>query len=202
MKHKITKRKFYNKWDYKISLHGKELRFLRYFPLQKLPDLSEDQGLIVKIYNFLSNLKTDAYAKRIERNTLDIYVNDKDLYDLIRTEFSSVVRLTCSPDANLLNRSGKTIMANKFPYDRYRYKVYLKPHRLIDSDDRKQYLDWLESQIPRVCITESVKKWFHRTSWNWDRRYMYVEDDATLLILKMKCADALGSIYTYELIDK
>lgn len=202
MKHKITKRKFYNKWDYKISLQGKEVSYLRYFPVQKLPDLSEDQGLVVKLYNFLSNLKADTYAKRIERNTLDLYVNDRDLYDSICKEFSDVVRFTFSPDPSLLGQSGKIIMSNKLPYDRYRYKVYLKPHRLCDSEERRQYLDWLESQIPRVSITENVKTWFHKTNWNWDRRYMYVEDDATLLILKMRCSDALGSIYTYKLIDK
>jgi len=40
------------------------------------------------------------------------------------------------------------------------------------------------------------------TEWNWDRRYMYVEDEMTLLMIKMRSSEVLGRIYEYHIIDK
>jgi hypothetical protein len=201
-KHKITRHKFYNKWDYKISLWGKGLSYLRHLPAANVPHNHGLKSVIEDLSDLLMALDPSDYAKRIETNILDIYVNDRNLYDRIIEKFSSYIRLTSAPGEGMTLDSGKTVQAKKLPYDRYHYKVFLKPHRMESKEEKRRYLDWLETQTPRVNITDNVKKWFYDTNWNWDRRYMYVEDDATLLILKMKNPEALGTVYSYEVIDK
>lgn len=199
---KTTKYKFYKKWDYKVSLYGKNMSYLRYLPVQRLPHNLINNNVIQKLSDFLSELDASCYFKRIESNTLDIYVNDKDLYETVCTKFSDHVRLTSAPAPGVTLCDGTTVRSNKLPYDRYRYKVFLKPHKVIDIQEKIRYLDWLETQEPRVYVSDNVKDWFRKTIYNWDRRYMYVEDDATLLMLKIKNPDAIGTVYNYQIADK
>jgi hypothetical protein len=63
-------------------------------------------------------------------------------------------------------------------------------------------LDWVESQNGKITISPALKDWFISTNWNWDRRYVLVEDEKTLLMLKLKNSDAVGSIYDYVISDK
>jgi hypothetical protein len=177
------------------------MSYLRFIPAQNIPYNHSNKSVIKDLSDFLTALDSSRYAKRIETNTLDIYLNEKDLYGEILDRFSAYVRLTSAPAEGISLDSGKTVLAKKLPYDRYLFKVFLKPHK-ISPDEKQRYLDWLETQIPRVSITDNVKKWFYKTHWNWDRRYMYVQDDATLLILKIKNPDVLGTVYSYEIIDK
>jgi hypothetical protein len=41
-----------------------------------------------------------------------------------------------------------------------------------------------------------------KTEWNWDRRYVLVEDEGTLLMLKLRNPEVMGSVYNYVLSDK
>jgi len=63
-------------------------------------------------------------------------------------------------------------------------------------------LSWVESQNGKITISTALKEWFISTNWNWDRRYVLVEDEKTLLMLKLKNSDAVGSIYDYVISDK
>jgi len=56
--------------------------------------------------------------------------------------------------------------------------------------------------VPRVTCTPAVEKWFLITDWNWDRRYILVEDDQTLLMMKLRNADVVGKIYNFVISDK
>jgi type I restriction-modification system DNA methylase subunit len=70
-----------------------------------------------------------------------------------------------------------------------------------DKEGKAEYLSWLDKQ-KNVLISEAVKNWFMSTDWNWDRRYILVEDNKTLLFLHMRNADVLGKVYEYVLSDK
>jgi hypothetical protein len=96
----------------------------------------------------------------------------------------------------------KTIISTKLPHNKYKYKVFLQPHKVTSTDEKIRWINWLDTQADRVLISKSVKDWFISTKWNWDRRYLYVEDEQTLLVLKMKNPEALGSIYSYAVLDK
>ena len=71
-----------------------------------------------------------------------------------------------------------------------------------DRLGKKRYIDWLKTQMPRVTCTSAVEKWFLATDWNWDRRYILVEDDQTMLMMKLRNAEVVGKIYNFVISDK
>jgi hypothetical protein len=57
-------------------------------------------------------------------------------------------------------------------------------------------------QGDKIRMSKVVKAWFMYTDWNWDRRYLLVEDTPTLLMLQMRSGDAVGKVYEYAVVDK
>jgi len=194
-----TRRKFYNKWLYKVTVKINNINVFRYRDLKSIPYESIACKDSKKIAKFLITI--DNFQLRIENKCLDIYVNDQNHFNELIKKFESIIKHCFYPHPELISTATnpKDIIAKKLPHDRYRYKVFLKPHAIHDDLTKANYLKWLETQYPRILITDSTKKWFIKTSWNWDRRYMYVEDEQTLLLTRMKQNEVLGSIYTYKL---
>jgi len=165
----------------------------------------KNKDTFLEVTRFLSSLTAQDFAKRIEVNTIDLYVNDKSLFDNISTKFESIIVTRFAPTGNNLEllENSNFILTKNLPHKKYRYKVYLLPHRLKgDRDSKNRYINWLDTQGDKILISESVKKWFLTTDWYWDRRYMYVEDANTLLMLKMRDSQALGKVYEYLIVDK
>lgn len=197
---KQTTKKFYNKWLYKLSFTIGGISTLRYRSLEEAMNTSSKPD-IVTFTAILSGFDEALYFKRIESSIIDIYTNDKTMFDVLYDRCHSLVRLAYAPSETITIDSN-TVIAKKLPHDRYRYKVFLQPHKIESKDEKQKYLDWLDTQKPRINITDTVKTWFYKTSWNWDRRYMYVEDEQTLLMLKLRSPQALGTVYSYTISDK
>jgi hypothetical protein len=153
---------------------------------------------------FLEPLDPETWAKRIETNTIDLYTNDKEMYRSVISKFSAHVVHNFEPeeaDIATLENSG-SIIVKKYPHGKYKFKVYLLPHKISDKEEKKYFLDWVDTQGTRVIISEAVKKWFIDTAWNWDRRYVLVEDEQSLLMLKLRAGSAIGRVYDYVIRDK
>lgn len=201
MKHLITKKKFYNKWLYKCSFYFPTSKLLR-IQIESLNPLDSETS---KFFQLLSSINKDQYYIRVENKICDVYCNDSDIFDKLKSFEGDNLVSVSSPDlCNIkkLQKQTRNILCNRLPFHRYRYKAYLQPHKIKDQEEKQKYIDWLSLQHPKIHLTESTKKWFIRTQWNWDRRYMYVEDEKTLLLLKMKHSGAIGSVYTYDVCDK
>jgi hypothetical protein len=160
--------------------------------------------MVLSLSYELSLIDKKSYAQRVERNTIDIYTNEEKLFNYLFNKFQSNVKSAFEPGKNQdsLDQHQHVITANKFAHDRYQYKVFLQPHKLASADEKINFISWLSSQKDRVKISESVKQWFYKTNWNWDRRYMYVEDEQTLLLIKLKNPQAIGTVYTFVISDK
>jgi len=155
---------------------------------------------IYKIASALSRYPTELWAKRIESNILDLYTNDEEFFTRFTTQFSSIVRNASAPNKETIDQlnSPFTILANKLPHDKYKYKVYLTPHNMSrDLATRSNYLIWIKEQGDRIKISDSVKTWFLTCYYNWDRRYLLVEDEKTLFMLKLRDGSAVGKTYKY-----
>lgn len=222
MKVQYTRRKFYGKWLYKVSFRVPGVSILRVKPIETvIPflELSNDPSLlpnsikfkahqskdtIKRIVEFLITLNIDSWTKRIENDILDIYTNDEGIFNNATSVLKDIVHNASAPDPNnisILDNSSNVIV-KKYPHNKYKHKVYLLPHRMSkDESVRVKYLDWVESQ-PNILISSAVKDWFVRTFWNWDRRYVLVEDSQTLLMLKLRNPDVIGKVYDYVLTDK
>lgn len=219
---KTTNRKFYNKWLYKITLTLKGASVLRY-DLNKVEEFCTDdrreigswswhtmpitdKEFIKKLVNFLQNKSSDTWSKRVERSIVDFYTNDKDFYDELSELAGDRIRHRFQPDRDsisVLQESPLNVAVSKYPHDRYQHKVYLLPHKMKDNKEEKiKYIQWLKKQCPKVTCTSAIEKWFIATDWNWDRRYILVEDESMLLILKLRNSDVIGRVYNYILCDK
>jgi len=202
LKPKTTTRKFYNKWCYKINLKCKSASIFRVMDIEtilQIHNTNKDPDGIGAICRALIIHDKSLYAKRVEGKCLDIYTNSEEIYRDLVSKLSSIIKNLFEPSVESLSLlSGKNILAKKYPHDRYRHKVFLYPHKLANDTVAKQsYIKWLETQNPRIHISEKTKEWFIKTNWNWDRRYLYVEDEKTLLLLKLRNSEVVGSIYNY-----
>ena len=191
----------------------------RQFKLEDVPNLDFKAGTsihstktkaannkvnIISLSMFLLRWDAELWSKRIEQSNVDIYTNDKELYTQLLVEFANATSSCSEPnesDLGILERSG-CIIAKKLPHDRYQFKAFLLPHKIKDKESKKQYLDWIDGQGDRILISNRVKQWFVDTIWNWDRRYVLVEDEKTLLMLKLRSPEAIGRVYDYVISDK
>ena len=219
---KLTSRKFYNKWLYKITLTIGGANVLRY-DLNKVEDMCTtespdahywgwqnkayaDREFITKIVYFLISKDKNLWSKRVERSFVDFYTNDKDFFNELSELAGERIIHRYEPTSSsteILMDSATNVAVIKYPHDRYKHKVYLLPHKMKgDKESKQRYLDWLKKQCPKVTCTKAVEKWFLDTDWNWDRRYILVEDEAMLLMLKLRNSDVVGRVYNYILTDK
>jgi hypothetical protein len=222
-KFKQTNRSFYGKWLYKATfsvpgisvlrttygnglsdlLDSPPTRLTRY-PHSYIHDAVRNKDTILKMAFFLDSYTADKYATRVERQRLDVYTNDQEFFKQITNEFSVRLVHAFSPavgeEALLLNK--KNILVKKYPHNRYRHKVFLSPHKIIDEDEKKDILKWISAQNGKITVSTAVVNWFIQTKWDWDRRYVLVEDESTLLMFKLRCGEAVGRIYDYVISDK
>lgn len=224
-KTKSTQRKFYNKWLYKtcflipgcVLLRNQasfdDVKDFLTNPLDEeryyygsVIHAHANSTVILKLCDYLAQHSKDQYALRIEQSRLDVYTNDMEFYEGISQLLATSLVHRFQPraaDIDILNQGHNNIAVSKLPRDRYRYRAYLLPHKMAnDRQGKQKYLDWVKLQQPRITCTESIERWFMATDWNWDRRYVLVEDEATLLMLKLRNAEVLGRVYNFVISDK
>ena len=217
MKPKFSKRKFYNKWDYKVTLKIEGAGIFRYEFDEIVTKLTEtktkisyttekalgNKDKILEILDFLLGYDSNQWQKRVERDSIDFYTNDADFYRLSSEQFADILVHKFEPDRSLGNLEEFKILARKLPHNKFKYKVYLRPHKLAgDKEEKSRYLDWLAGQGDKISASKSVKEWFMVTDWNWDRRYIWVEDSDTMLLLKLRNSEVCGRVYEYCIVDK
>jgi hypothetical protein len=160
---------------------------------------------IRKLAMFLINRDQKLWQSRVDKSNIDFYTNDHNFYKMLSENFQDVLVHCFEPDEsvkNLLDQPS-TIVTKKYPHNRFKYRVYLLPHKMAgDKEEKKKYLKWLKAQEPRVTCTSSIEKWFMKTDWNWDRRYILVEDEKTLMFIKLKNPEILGRVYNFAISDK
>jgi hypothetical protein len=223
LKARHTKRKFYGKWLYKITVTVPGVSIFRIKNISEVmvfcvSDEPEDhygystkdkayrnRKEILAIAELFNSWEEKSWAKRIETNILDIYTNDQEKYQETIEKLGNLVVQHFEPNIDKIKdlNNPNTIVVKQFPHKRYKYKVFLCPHKIDrDARVRHQFLDWVDLQCPKILISQAVKNWFIKTHWNWDRRYLLVEDEQTLLMLKLRNSDVVGTIYNYVLADK
>lgn len=217
-----TNKKFYNKWLYKVTFHLVGASLFRSMSIDEILNFCEktdhnefrpysfhakafqNKDDIKRVVEFLKDIDPSIYSKRIESNILDFYTNDQDFYKNLSTNLYDLVTFHYEPTSETIDQlNGEVILSKKYPHDRYRYRVYLLPHKLKgDKESKSKYINWIKSQNGKITCSTAVEKWFMTTDWNWDRRYVLVEDEQTLLMLKLRESSVMGKVYNYVLSDK
>lgn len=217
-----TRRKFYNKWSYKVSLNLRGSAAFRLYDYDHIimllttneniklnywtKDLFDNQENVLKVATVLNYWPADIYTKRIERNILDLYTNSEEFFDQISHQFSGFIQKRFAPDPttkHLLTEGKKIILSKKLAHNKYRFKVFLSPHKIANDVEKKiKFLNFLENNKDHISASSRTKEWFLETKWNWDRRYIHVDNEKTLMMLKLFSSDAINSIYEYVVVDK
>lgn len=220
-KAKPTNRKFYGKWLYKVSLDLNGGAIFRDTPVDEVIMFCNDTKSVYTDYSyrrrasanrekikevavFLKGFSSDLWSTRIESDQVDFYTNDKAFYTALSETFDSIVFHKFEPAEGTLEQlnDAHTIVVNKLPHNRFNYRVYLQPHKLAGrKEEKEQFVSWLKNH-PRVTCSAAIEEWFIKTEWNWDRRYILVEDEPTLLMLKLRSSESVGRIYKFVLGDK
>lgn len=219
---KKTKKKFYNKYIYKISLSIPGTSALRWYDFTQLLDLCiadpsssrehtwrkraisdviDHKEIWINLIITLNSFDNKSFSKRIEGDSVDFYTNDLKLYNDLSNKFADHVRIRFQPKEGTektLLASEKEIFVNNLPYGKYQYRAYLKPHKL-DAASRLSVANWLVKQQPKITFTDSIKKWLIQTSENWDRRYIHVLDDKTMLMIQLRAPQLVGKVFKYTL---
>jgi hypothetical protein len=182
-------RKFYNKFSYKVSLRIKGSGCFRLYNTNEIRNLLSSETnngrkyyLEQLIYNkeevlnlldFLETNNLENITKRVERDYIDFYMNDRDIYEKMSQQFLNILKHRFEPKPGVeISSDESTIFVSKLPHGKYEYKVYLRPHKMKgDKEAKKSYLDWIDTQGEKIKISAAVKKWFLETDWNWDRSY-------------------------------
>ena len=222
---KKTKKKFYNKFIYKVSLDLPGATALRYYSIDQLlkldvekyandqypykynnlKDFEKVKLTWIKLEQILSSVKKQEWMKRLEGNILDFYTNNLDLYNNLCNEFKEIVIVRFQPKKGFEKRlldSNKLIFVDKIPHDRYHYKVFLNPHKIKSKQEKLSIIEWFKNQVPNITFTESIQRWILQTDQNYDRRYIYVNNEQTLLMLKLRAPMLMGDVYNYIKSDK
>jgi hypothetical protein len=222
-KTKVTNRKFYNKWLYKTTLIIQGAGIFRLLSLEEIKEFClSNTGAYYQPYSmhykawfnrdsihdlteFLLTKDPSTWTKRIESKCVDFYTNDRDFYLELSSKFQSMVVHQYEPAVNTIDslENEEVILVKKFPHKKYKHKVFLLPHKLAkDPESKTKYLEWILGQGDKITCTPAIQQWFMATDWNWDRRYVLVEDDKTLLLLKLRNPEVMGRVYNYVLVDK
>lgn len=219
-KTRYCNRKFYNKWSYKVTIEVLGASVFRCYSNSEILDAFsnaqslkrksyfieralEDREHIKQLIEFLDENNLTNITKRVERESIDFYTNDKKIYDDLSKTFILRLRHRIELREGADRESENVISVAKYPHGKYQYKVFLKPHKFNnDVVAKKSFLEWIENQGDRIKISDSVKRWFLENNYNWDPRYIFVENEATLLMLSMRNTEAIGKVYRHHIIDK
>jgi hypothetical protein len=220
---KTTNKKFYGKWLYKVSLRVNGAGMFRTGTLESVRDFClndeppagrhfsyaarsyKHRDELLRMAHFLIGHNSSEWAKRIEQSQIDLYTNEKEFYENISKEFDDILlhRFEPSADSSELLEKSSAIIVKSLPHNKYRYRVYLLPHKFRgDKEEKTRYIGWLKSQNPKITCTSAIESWILKTDWNWDRRYILVEDESTLLMLKLRNAEVMGRVYNFVVSDK
>jgi len=225
---KKTKQKFYNKYVYKVSFIFPGSGALRYYDFDKLIDLCSvppaNQGPSyssyvdqvksivwknkndwLKMVGILTRYDKKEFQKRLESDILDFYTNNDELYNDLCNTFPDRIRIRFQPPEGkkqeILDHE-KQILVKTYPHNgKYKYKTFLQPHR-IPSSDRSSLDNWLKKQGEKITYSDSISRWLLGSNHNWDRRYILVDEESTLLMIKMRSPMLIGSTLKYVISDK
>ena len=216
---KPTEKKFYNQYLYKVSLRCRGARIFKILDPEKIRNINGyeikvsyfpwnnlrhyEKQLIVDIAEVLRDFP-EQYGTRVEGTILDIYTNVPTLYDALSKAFPINIIHRFEPDLASLDilDEKNTLAVKKLPHGKYSYKVFLKPHCLSNIDEKVRLMDYMESLKPAITLTHAVRSWFIHTYTNWDRRYILVDNEQTLMLLKLRQGSVFGQCYKYVVVDK
>jgi hypothetical protein len=123
---------------------------------------------------------------RAEGSHFNIFCRDTLLRDRMVKALNEWITDVFGPESDeelafMMSNSNKKVVCNKLPYEKYRYKVYLKSSMPMDS--RKQFISWILKYPDTTRVSDTSQYWLHSIKYWMQSPFMYVEDDKTLAMI-------------------
>lgn len=204
MKHYQTLKLFYKKYPYKLNLRVPIAYALRGRKIEKIAERVIDYPNYLDLYGYgqkkhgpfdksrfiefiqhLRDIDPTLYKIRIEHNTVNLYVETKELLDKLCSRLHTFVRGVYEPSdqstMEFMLEHEKKVLVKRLPHGRYTHKIVLK--QLPDSV-RENLNKWVNHYSKDVMlVSKSTKKWLEgRQRWCWNP-FIYVSDPKTLTML-------------------
>lgn len=187
VRRETTKKLFYKKYPYKAVFM---------FPMQQWGGrygntFRRIDGQCMEMINSLPK----TYKRRIEMGSASIFSLTKEEHDQVCKLLGVWLSSTTEPDNEtqlefLLAQTGKKILCNKLPFDKYQYKIYLKD---LTYEKRVNLKDWLSKYGDKVRMTESSWRWINGIQrWVW-KPFFYAVDQNMMSMVCLYLGDSIES---------
>lgn len=224
-KNKETKRLFFNKYIYKLTLELRGICQIKRISLEDIAalpkpesidfgrnfyrhraDAYQNKGEIIKIGMFLeskSQLGCD-FKTRAEGSSLNIYTNERALIDEIVNNFGNYVTEMQEPISKeageFLKGNIRKILCNELPNGIFRYKVHIG-YKSIPEQNRVGFLNWSEKYgDDRIFMPKGTKHLLGPSGHGYAYgQYFYVSDEKMLNMALMFFSDYIQKTENYIL---
>ena len=203
-KQKINKL-YYGKWPFKIEcvlpranmiirlgIEGAREWALGSNPNKWFTALPEERHGVLKFLEAVAPYLSKDIQVRTERSHFNIFCKDIELKDEMLTTLSEWIVAYHGPDTVeelefMLASGRKKIVCNKFPHDKFRYKINLRPNMSIDL--RRPFLEWADKYGDSVSIADSTQRCLKGKTHYVQAPFMYVHDEKTLAMFGLFLGD-------------
>lgn len=212
LKKQTTNKLFYKKYPYKISCNLRGVWVLRSFGLAAVKEYCKTGEIKKNVYwdtqidrksfsDFLMVLEPllNDLKIRIEHSFLDIYIDNRTLYNTLLQSLEPWLRSAWEPANDeeleflLKQQNSKKIVCKELPYKKYQYKVHLRYR--TDIETRNRFFSWMLNYGNKIYAPGKTQGWLqYDNRWAWSP-FLYVEDLGTL---SMVCLFLSGAVVRVE----
>ena len=215
-----TNRLFYRKYPYKVECSVKGAEYVKRHGLPEVlkfcdptynaprfflyRDFTPKQKIILADFaKEVEPLMKEGHQIRVEMNTMNFYLDDRDTYEKIHKKLAPWVKSITEPasDEELLQLNSKNhlVMCNKLPHNKYGYKVIIKNN--LPEDQREKFVDWLQNYGDAFRVARGTEIWLRGYRYWCHDPYMYVESSKHLTMLGLYLGDKIKRTYEFVLRD-
>ncbi len=211
---KKTRKKFYNKYPFKIALFTQMAKSIDYsickiqksskihtFGNQARRMAKQDviQDLAVQLEPFFKDANC---RRRLEGYHLNIFTLTKEDFDKILQITERYVTEVHEPGSEedlkfFEENSAKKILTDKLPYGSFKYKIYIR--HTMDHERRLKLANFVKKSPDNVKVSKQSQDWMTlKQRWVW-APYMFLKDSSSLTMISLFLGTDIKKIEEYVL---
>jgi len=203
-----TSKLFFGKWPYKIRCYCAGSWMIKRVGIPETIDYCTGNSKGVRFNSNIDKVKLLKFISaidpfldkeiqvRVEGGIFSIYCKDVALFDKMSTELSTWINMIYTPatpaeEDYMINATNKRVMCNDLPFNKYKYKVYIKQNMPLSM--RSSFNVWSKHYIDKIKPTSSAKNWFNGVN-SYNPLVIYVLDQPTLSMVGLFLGSNLSKV--------
>jgi hypothetical protein len=216
MQQLVTKKLFYNKWPIKVECYVQgSYRVQRLGALKTLEwcdhennGYASERGINkFELKKFTKKtidvLEGQDIKVRTEGNHFNIFCKDINLLENIKKEMRPWITAITAPENDeqykfLIENGHKQIICNNFPYEKFRFRVYIREN--LKQDAREQFIQWLEKYPEKIQMANTTRKWLDGSTVHYVQNpFFYIVDEKMLSMVLLFLGNGCKKIQEFIL---